>query len=189
MFGLAVVLYFSATCLTLNHPNRFGESQRVVSAKGQLDARWLHPDVPVPASAGEPDESRQVANLDVVEYLRKTHNIRGALAEFRVDEQECTVRFKGPGYAADAFIDRTSGRYDLTQTMHGFIAVINDLHKGRDAGKGWSVVIDVSAVLLIVISLSGLGLLLYIKRRRVPGLMPAVAGTAVVVPVVVFVVP
>ena len=56
------------------------------------------------------------------------------------------VTFKGPGYAADAFIDRESGRYDLTQTYHGFIAVINDLHKGRDTGPAWSVVIDVSAV-------------------------------------------
>ena len=62
-----------------------------------MDARWLHLDVPVPASAGESDESRQVAKLDVVEYLRKTHNIRGALADFRVDEQVCTVSFKGPG--------------------------------------------------------------------------------------------
>ena len=62
--------------------------------------------------------------------------IRGALAEFRVDDTECTVSFKGPGYSADAFIDRESGQYTLTEFDHGLIAVINDLHKGRDTGAG-----------------------------------------------------
>ncbi len=64
-----------------------------------------------------------------MEALRKAHGIRGALTDFRVDEAECTVSFKGPGYAADAFIDRDSGRYTLTQSFHGVIAVLNDLHK------------------------------------------------------------
>ena len=75
-----------------------------------------------------------VAKLEVVEHLRSAHAIRGAVAEFRVDEAECLVTFKGPGYAADAFIDRETGRYDVSQTSHGFIAVVNDLHKGRDTG-------------------------------------------------------
>ena len=80
------------------------------------------------------------------------------------------------------------GRYDLTQTIHGFVAVINDLHKGRDTGRAWSVLIDVSAVVLIVISLTGLVLLFYLKRRRIPGLVVAV-GTVAVVAVVLLLVP
>ena len=123
----------------------------------------------VAAARRRSDPSRQVAKLEVVEHLRKTHGIRGALAEFRVDEQECVVTFKGPGYAADAFIDRESGRYTLTQTYHGFIAVINDLHKGRDTGPAWSVVIDVSAVLMTVISLTGPGLALLPEAPAHPG--------------------
>ena len=98
-----------------------------------------------------------------------------------MDESECLVTFKGPGYAADAFIDRESGHYRLTQTYHGFIAVINDLHKGRDTGPVWSVVIDVSAVLMTVISLTGLVLLFYLKLEAGPGLVVALVGTAVVV--------
>src|SRR5262249_29254952 len=123
------------------------------------------------------------------EYLRKTHGVRGALAEFRVDESECLVTFKGPGYAADAFIDRESGRYTLTQTYHGFIAVLNDLHKGRDTGRAWSVIIDLSAALMTIISLTGLGLLFYLKLRRVPGLVVILIGTAIIAAVVLLVVP
>jgi hypothetical protein len=119
----------------------------------------------------------------VVEYLRKAHGVRGALAEFRIDEEECVLTFKGPGYAADAFIDRGTGRYNLTQSYHGAVALLNDLHKGRDTGPGWSVLIDVSAVGLTFISVTGLVLLFYLKLRRVPGLIVTVVGTVAVVAV------
>jgi uncharacterized protein len=90
------------------------------------------------------------------------------------------VTFKGPGYSADAFIDRATGRYDLSESYHGVIAVINDLHKGRDTGKVWSVLIDLSALLMTLVSLTGLILLFYIKRRRISGLVIALVGTVVV---------
>src|SRR5690348_14608346 len=51
MFGLAAVLFFSVTGLTLNHPTWFfGEARREVQAKGHLEPKWLRP----PSSA-DPD--------------------------------------------------------------------------------------------------------------------------------------
>jgi hypothetical protein len=99
------------------------------------------------------------------------------------------VSFKGPGYAADAFIDRDSGHYNLTETLHGFIAVLNDLHKGRDTGPVWSVVVDLSAVVLTIISLSGLILIFFLKLRRGPGLVVSLVGAAVIVAICLFWVP
>jgi hypothetical protein len=181
MFGLAAVLFFSVTGITLNHPSWFfGASQHQIQVEGTLDRKWLPAQPSGSGSSGDPDASGQVAKLEIVEHLRKVHGVRGALVDFRAEETECTVAFKGPGYAADAFIDRESGHYNLTQTFHGVIAVINDLHKGRDTGPVWSVVIDVSAVLLCVISLTGLILLFYLKLRRRPGLILSLIGAAVV---------
>lgn len=186
MAGLFVLLFFSATGVTLNHPDWFAAgAERTSEAEGELDPGW----VKTPATPDPDDPLRGVAKLEVVEHLRRAHGVRGALAGFTADERECVVTFKGPGYSADAFVDRESGKYRLTQTSHGLIAVINDLHKGRDTGAAWSVVIDVSAVLMIVASLTGLVLLFYIKRRRIPGLFTALAGTAAVVAVVLYLVP
>src|SRR5262249_32976654 len=180
MFGLAAVLFFSVTGLTLNHPGWFSAGrERSVQAEGRVDPKWLQSDTP--SGAGYADPARGVATLEVVEHLRQAHGVRGALAEFRVDEAECVVTFKGPGYAADAFIDRGSGTYSLTQSYHGVVAVLNDLHKGRDTGPGWSVLIDVSAVAMTLISLTGLILLFYLKLRRRPGLAVSLLGTAAVV--------
>ena len=99
------------------------------------------------------------------------------------------VSFKGPGYSADTFIDRESGHYSVTELDHGLTALINDLHKGRDTGAVWSAVIDLSAALMILISLTGLVLLFYLKLKRVSGVMVALAGTAVLIVIYWFWVP
>ena len=191
MFGLAVVLFFSLTGITLNHPDWFGDAiEQSVEVEGQVEPRWVKPPAtPALDSSDAPDPASQVARLEVVESLRKTHRVHGALAAFTVDDRECVVTFKGPGYSADAFIERATGHYKLTETRRGVVALINDLHKGRDTGPAWSVLIDLSAVLLTVASLSGLVLLFYIKRRRVPGVITAFVGTIVVVAVAYWLVP
>jgi uncharacterized protein len=192
MFGLATVLFFSVTGITLNHPNWvFGQVERRREAEGQVELKWISREITATNSqAGDQsDRSKEVAKLDVVEHLRKTQAIRGALAEFRVDESECMVSFKGPGYSADAFIDRESGHYNLTEIDHGLVALVNDLHKGRDTGPIWSMLIDISAGLMTLISLTGLVLLFYLKLRRVPGVIVALVGTVVIVLVFRFWVP
>jgi hypothetical protein len=196
MFGLAAVLFFSVTGITLNHPDWFfGGAERREEAEGQVDVKWLHVGEPASAegggseSSGEPDRSKEVAKLEIVEHLRKMHSLRGALDYFRVEEKMCTVSFKGPAYAADADIDRESGHYNLTQTSHGLVAVLNALHQGRDTGPVWSVVIDVSAVVLTVISLTGLVLIFFLKLRRGPGLIVGLVGAGVIVAVCLLWVP
>ena len=174
MFGLAAVLFFSVTGITLNHPDWvFGQVERRREAEGQLDLKWIGRDAAL-SSGPAP-----VAKLEVVEHLRKSHALRGALVDFRADDSECSVSFKGPAYSADAFIDRETGHYTLTELDHGLIALLNDLHKGRDTGAVWSVVIDISAGLMTLISLTGMILLFYLKLRRVPGVVVALVGTVV----------
>jgi uncharacterized protein len=176
MFGLAAVLFFSVTGITLNHPDWFfGEAERSVDAEGRMELKWFS------RAASSPDRPSEVDRLEVVEHLRKTHGVRGALTEFRADEGECVVTFKGPGYSADAFIDRGSGRYRLTQSSHGIVAVMNDLHKGRDTGMAWSIVIDLSAILMTAISITGLALVFYLKLRRKAALVVTAIGAIAVV--------
>jgi len=61
-------------------------------------------------------------------------------------------------------------------TSQGFMGFVNDLHKGRDAGKTWLLLIDIAAILMVLISLTGLTLLLFIKKKRVAGIVLAVIG-------------
>ena len=111
--------------------------------------------------------------------LRSREHIHGAVSDFRVEDNQISISFRAPGYTADSFIDRDTGKSDVTETSNGLVAVINDLHKGRDAGKAWSLVIDISAMLLVLVSLTGLVLIWFVYKRRSAGLLLA-AGTAII---------
>lgn len=168
MLSFALIFFFAVTGLTLNHADKFGDQVHTDQEKGQLDVRWV-----------KTTDTLKIAKLEIVEYLRSKHGIKAALSDFRIDDAQIGVSFKGPGFAADAFIDRATGSYDLTRTSAGFVGLINDLHKGRDTGKIWSVVIDIAAILMTLVSLTGMILLLYIKRRRLSGLVLAALGLLV----------
>ena len=165
MVSFAIVFFFSVTGITLNHPDTFAGALKNSQEKGKLNLLWV-----------SSKDTNQVNKLNIVEYLRKTHNIKAAVSEFRIDEGQCSVSFKGPGYAADAFINRENGSYDIMFIRAGVVGVLNDLHKGRDTGSRWSWMIDISAGLMVIVSLSGMILMLYIKRKRLSGLILAVLG-------------
>ena len=115
-----------------------------------------------------------------MEHLRTAHGIKGPVSDFRIDDRECSISFRGPGYSADAFVNRETGAYKLSETRLGVVAVLNDLHKGRDTGSSWSWVIDGSAIFMTLISLTGLILLLFLKKRRVAGLVLLGLGSLLV---------
>jgi hypothetical protein len=165
MASFAILLFFAATGFTLNHQDWFTRQQQTVQTHGALDAQWV---------------KGNVDKLQVVEFLRRKDGLHGAVDDFRIEDSQCSVSLKGPGYEADAVIDRATGRYDITETRAGFVAIVNDLHKGRDAGAVWSKIIDISAALMTAVSLTGLILLFYLHKRRRAGLIMLAAGVMLV---------
>jgi hypothetical protein len=59
----------------------------------------------------------------------------------------------------------------------GWGAVINDLHKGRDAGHVWGSLIDAAAVFMTLVSVTGLSLIFFLAKWRRTGLLLMGAGT------------
>lgn len=175
MLSFSGLMFFAITGITLNHPTWFGADQQSI--------RDEQGEVPASALAGEIDR------LSIAEQVRNDHRLRGVVAEFEADEYEVMIVFKGPGYAADVFVDRETGSYTVTETTTGVMAVLNDLHKGRDSGLGWSWVIDLSAALMVLVSVSGFGLLFYLRKRRVTGVVTAVVGTVLLIVAWALVVP
>ncbi|HWB26172.1 MAG TPA: PepSY-associated TM helix domain-containing protein [Chitinophagaceae bacterium] len=165
MASFAIIFFFAVTGLTLNHAEKFGGEVHTKEGKGKMNVSWV-----------KVADTTKIDKLAIVEYLRNTHSIHAALADFRIDDEQCTASFKGPGYAADVFINRDDGTYDIQETSAGFVGIINDLHKGRDAGPVWSVFIDIAASLMTLVSLTGMILIFYMKRKRAAGLMVALFG-------------
>ena len=169
MVSFGIVLFFAVTGLTLNHPDWFAGSVKTRQSHGPVDRSLLPP-----SGATQPDTSSLIQSLRTREHLHGTV----AAEDLRVDDSEISFSYKAPGYAADVLIDRQHGTYSVTEVRNGFVAVLNDLHKGRDSGKAWGWVIDLSAVLLTLVSLTGLIILWFIYKRRTSGLLIGAIGIA-----------
>src|SRR6185295_18503117 len=67
MVSFGILFFFAVTGLTLNHAEWFYRGQSAVAAQlGKLDPKWV--------AAGD---AAAVAKLEVVEYLRRTHGVKG----------------------------------------------------------------------------------------------------------------
>ena len=102
--------------------------------------------------------------------------MHGTVADRSATTSRNALTFRAPGYSADCFIDVRTGSYKLTVSYQGAIGVLNDLHRGRDAGSTWAWLIDVAGIFLVLLSATGLGLLWYLRKVRLKGLVTLVAG-------------
>jgi uncharacterized protein len=168
MFSLMIVLFFAITGITLNHPDWiFGQAESRKEMTGTLPATWR--------------TNGKVNWLEVIEHLRATNGVRGRAEDMREDSStEASVSFAAPGYRADSFINSKTGSYKLTVTAQGVVTVMNDFHKGRDAGPVWAWLIDISGWFLVLLSVTGLGLLVYLKKFRVSALIAMLVGSLII---------
>ena len=162
MISLLVVLFFGVTGLTLNHPSwTFGDEAVRSSSTGTL---------PDGAIVGD-----TIDFLAIAEHVRSTYDVTAPVGDYSASATTGTLSFKGPGYVADLVFDVTTGEYTLTIEEQGFVAVLNDLHKGRDTSSAWKWVIDISAGFLVAVALTGLAIQLLTRKRRRSAVIVTVA--------------
>ena len=164
MLGLLVILFFSITGIMLNHEEWFGFAEpRVSKSEGTLPAELLR----------EPDK------LGIVEKLRKDFAATGALDSFDVRDDEIALVFKSPGRRTEAEITRADGHAEVSIETHGFAGRFIELHRGTEAGPAWRLVIDATAILLLLSSLTGLVLWLLVPKWHPLGIAALVVCAAV----------
>jgi len=165
MFSLLVVLFFSATGLTLNHQDwTFGQAPQVTNTSGTLPTGSI--------VDGRPNY------LVISEYLRSQQGATGEITDYGADGDAGRICYAGPGYTGAATFSVSTGSFAMESTRYGLVAIANDLHKGRHTSPAWSLTIDVVAVVLVLVSLTGLVLGLVIPRRRRSAIILMSAGVA-----------
>jgi uncharacterized protein len=161
MICLLLVLFFSLTGITLNHPS-WGASTSTKTVTGALPATWKQGDT--------------IDWLVVDEHLRATNGITGQVVDHRNESGETSITFNGPGYSANALINPATGTYELKTEAQGLIGVMNDIHKGRHTTSSFKWVIDVVALFLVLISLTGIFLQFFLRKRRRSAYVTAAVG-------------
>ena len=168
MFTFLVVLFFSGTGIFLNHPAwTLGIAPKTVEARGKLDPAWV--------------SGKTVDWLRVAEFVRAKHGLKGMAGENQADEREASLRFAAPAYTADVFVQRATGEYEIKAEGQGALAVLNDLHRGKDSGRAWSWAIDLSGAILVLISCTGVGMVFFLKKVKLKALLVVAAGVVLTI--------
>ena len=157
--SLVALLLFAATGITLNHAAQIEAEAHVVNVNDTLPASVLRTlqgeraaDAPLPAPAR--DWIAQELGIDTA----------GRSTEW--SDGEAYVSLPRPGGDAWLSIDRATGAIEYERTDRGWIAWLNDLHKGRNTGAVWRWFIDLFAVACLLFALTGLWLLQLHARQR-----------------------
>jgi hypothetical protein len=174
--SLVVLLLFAVTGFTLNHAARIEATPRVERHVANLPPNLLRQ---LAAPHGKTAPLPAPVATFVAEHTGA--HVDGRAGDWSDDE--VAVSLPRPGGDGWVSIDRATGDIQYETTDRGWLAYINDLHKGRNAGPVWSWFIDVFALACVVFALTGLLLLqLHAGQRRMTWPMVALG---LVLPVVV----
>ncbi len=164
MIAFVVILFFGVTGLLLNHPTwLFGDEVTTNTFEGTLPKEVL-------------TEEDRVEFLAVSEFLRSEHGLTGHVTNFDQVGDEGSINYSGPGYGATARFDVSSLYYEVVVREEGFVNAMRDLHTGSDSGSAWSLAIDVSAAFLVFVSVTGLAIQVFMRKRRRSALAWLTAG-------------
>jgi hypothetical protein len=177
--SLVGMLLFAATGITLNHAASIGATPVVTDRAGTLPPPLLR-DLEATAAADAPLPPRIAA------AVARAVGLDAADKPGEWSDSDVYVALPRPGGDAWVSIDRASGRITAEVTSRGWIAYLNDLHKGRNAGAAWGWFLDVFAGACILFTLTGL-LLLQMHGKHRPATWPIVA-MGVVIPIVLILV-
>ncbi len=172
MASMLIVAFFAFTGLTLNHPTWSLGSTSTVTKTGT-----------VPAGAVSGDT---VDYLAISEYVRTTFGVTGHVKDYGVQGDTGHIDFAGPGYSASVSFSTTDSTLTASITQSDLLAIVNDVHKGRDTDSSWGWVIDASAVLLLVVTVTGIGIQILQRKRRRSALLTA-GGLSVVTLVLIWI--
>lgn len=173
---LVGMLLFAVTGITLNH---------AADIAARHDVSTLELTIPTELLQGWELSEEHALPLPaaVRSWLGEEHGLYiGADQWGRWQDDEFYLALPRPGGDAWLALDPATGEFIYELSTNGWIAYLNDLHKGRNTGAAWSWFIDVFALSCAVFCVTGL-LLLARHRAARPTTWPLV-GLGLVAPLI-----
>lgn len=151
---LSLLLFFSVTGITLNHPEWFRDSKAdVVERALMIDLSMIK---------NPPLTPQQIVNVSTAIEQKLSVSLNNTILESSQDELFFSIKRAGKNTAIT--LDLVSGELFFEETDYGWWALMNDLHKGRNTSVFWGWIIDITSLLCILFALSGF--ILAMPQRR-----------------------
>ena len=175
--SLVGLFLFAVTGITLNHAASIPATPVVTEQTAILPAPLVE------RLATLPEETTDPVPDAVARWASDALKVSIAGRPTDTTSDEVYVALAEPGGDGWLTIDRATGEAMHERTTRGWVAYLNDLHKGRNTGVVWFWFIDVFAVACIVFAVTGFGLT-WLHARQRPSTWPLL-GLGLLIPVVI----
>lgn len=178
-FAFLTLMFFSVTGLLLNHPEWFE------GTKGKpLESRIVLPAGELKAALAQPEPGRALAHR-----VGRRIALRGGYKSAELLDDEAHIRLEGVSGRSDVIVNLQDGSAEISVHRATLVSLIGDLHRGKNSGTAWQWLIDVSAVLILALSLLGYVLFFSMKFRLGPSLKLTAASLLAMLALYIFLVP
>jgi len=151
----SLLLFFCVTGITLNHPDW-------ASGSTTNDHSIALPTVLSQTSANEEIPLKKIQRF----VEEQTGLTQPRSVDLALDIGEITYDYPLPSGYAFVTVILEEQLVDIEYSQGGWLALFNDLHKGRHSGAVWSWLIDLSAALMVLFTLTGIIILLQNAKHR-----------------------
>lgn len=142
------LMFFAATGLTLNHPEWFKSD-----GGGKTTTKTVEL---APSERSQDPEA-------LAKAVGRKASLRGAYQSGEVIDGETMIRTEGVTGSSDVTVDLATGKAEVVSEAADVVTTLNELHRGKNAGGAWKLIIDLAAAL--VLSLSLIGYVLFFSLR------------------------
>jgi len=178
-FAFLALIFFCVTGVLLNHPEWFENYH-----PAERTAAVALPQAELAAAKAAKDRGRALATA-----IAARVPLKGAFSSSDIQDDMALIRLTGPKGSSDIELDLATGRGEAKITTADLTSVIQDLHRGKNSGAPWRWVIDISAYLLLALSLIGYVLFFTLRFRLKTSLILTAVSLALLVGVAVWLAP
>lgn len=161
------MLMFAVTGITLHHAKVFLPDAKITHITGNIPEELARSIQPFDSQKPE-REAREVRGnstpgtpvpKELVTWFNQEHHLDLSGRNGDIRNGKYTVMLSRPGVNKTLSINSKTVEFDYEVSDRGWLAYLNDLHKGKNTGMAWVYFIDMFAIACIIFSITGFLLL------------------------------
>lgn len=157
-FAFLALTFFAGTGLLLNNPNWFATPSHDIDLQVTIPSQVL--------AQAKTLENPAPLLLDTVRQLSKAQPLVGAFKSSDLVDGELDIRLEGAKGHTDITVPLDTGLTSITITPESTLDILKNLHRGKHVGALWKWVIDISAIIILVLSCAGYVLFFSLRKRK-----------------------
>ncbi|GEM_PF-459144 len=156
-FAFLSLIFFAGTGLFLNNSEWFASEPKEVSLQ-----------VTVPTQVLEQAKTVENPAPLLLEAIRKAspQTLSGAFKSSDLVDGELDMRLVGAKGHTDITVALDTGHAEITVKPESVLDTLKNLHKGKNVGTVWKLVIDISSILILILSFAGYLLFFSLRKRK-----------------------